>query len=129
MIVRGPSRLCSFHRQTITVHDYRTLAEGEYLNDAIIDFYLTVLYENLSETIKNFIHIYSSHFYSRLKDNRAKAKDNYFKASPAAAAAGGGASLTRGQTQAERSYLRVKSWTKKLDIFSKRMLIFPICEE
>merc|ERR1712223_927529 len=33
------------------------------------------------------------------------------------------------KSKAERSYERVKGWTKKLNIFDKRMLIFPICEE
>ena len=32
-------------------------------------------------------------------------------------------------TYAEQCYDRVKSWTKKIDIFSKRMLIFPICDD
>ena len=30
--------------------------------------------------------------------------------------------------ETEQEYLRVKSWTKKIDIFEKRMLIIPICE-
>ena len=33
------------------------------------------------------------------------------------------------KTRAEREYERVKSWTKKIDIFEKRMLIIPICED
>ena len=32
-------------------------------------------------------------------------------------------------TYAEQCYDRVKSWTKKIDIFAKRMLIFPICDD
>ena len=27
------------------------------------------------------------------------------------------------------AYERVKNWTKKVDLFSKKMIIIPICEE
>ena len=59
--------LCMYQRQAITLHDYRTLADGEYLNDAIINFYLTFLHEHLHPDHRQLVHIYSSHFYSRLK--------------------------------------------------------------
>ena len=107
--------LCEFNKISITVHDYKTLKEGEYLNDTIIDFYLAFLYEtSLSKAMKSDVHIYSSHFYSRLKGNAYPDKS-------------GGPKL--GHSKSESAYQRVKSWTRKLNIFSKRMLIFPICEE
>ena len=104
-------RLCLFNRETITEHDYKTLADEEYLNDNIINFYLTWLYQKLSDKYKNMIHIYSSYFYSRLKSKPSK-KDK-----------------DKDKTKAEKAYERVKQWTKKIDIFEKRMLIVPICEE
>jgi len=110
----GPIELCTFNRETITEHDYKTLSEHEYLNDNIINFYLTYLHQQLPSDIRDLIHIYSSHFYSRLKGNHKKDKRE---------------EKTKGKTQAELCYDRVKSWTKKIDIFSKRMLIFPICDE
>ena len=51
--------LCSYHREIVTRHDYKTLAEDEFLNDNIINFYLTWLYENLSDKYKEIVHIYS----------------------------------------------------------------------
>ena len=61
------NRLCEFHRHSVTSHDYKTLADEEFLNDAIVNFYLTFLFERLSEPLKDAIQIFSSHFYSRLK--------------------------------------------------------------
>ena len=95
-------------------HDYKTLAEDEFLNDNIINFYLTWLFQNLDTKYKEIVHIYSSHFYTRLKrkpEKRGKNDKNDTK------------------TKAEKCYDQVKGWTKKIDIFEKRMLIFPICEE
>jgi len=107
--------LCTFQREIITEHDYKTLADEEYLNDNIINFYLTWLYEKLSDKHKSMIHMYSSYFYSRLKSKpRKKNKHKH---------------VDKTKTKAEQEYERVKSWTKKIDIFEKRMLIIPICEE
>ena len=48
--------------------DYETLASGEYLNDAIVNFYLNyLLEEKLEERYRKDIHIFSSHFYSKLR--------------------------------------------------------------
>jgi hypothetical protein len=33
------------------------------------------------------------------------------------------------KSQAERAYDRVKKWTKKVDLFSKKLVVIPICEE
>ncbi len=109
--IDSTKELVTFHQQPITEHDYKTLAEDEYLNDNIINFYLTWLYQNLSQKHKEMIHIYSSHFYTRLKSKPSK-KD---KASQ--------------KNKSLYAYEKVKGWTKKINIFDKRMLIFPICEE
>ena len=101
--------LCTFQRETITEHDYKTLADEEFLNDNIINFYLTWLVQTkLNAQYQEMVHIYSSHFYTRL---RAKPKKSDKK------------------TKAEMAYEKVKGWTKKINIFDKRMLVFPICEE
>ena len=100
---------------TITDHDYETLKEDNYLNDTIIDFYLTYLYEScLAKSMMEDVHIFSSHFYSRLKGSLFNEKTS---------------NQTPRQSKSQTAYQRVKSWTRKLDIFSKRMLLFPICEE
>jgi len=111
---KSAEALCTFQRESITRHDYKTLAEDEFLNDNIINFYLTWLFQNLDTKYKEIVHIYSSHFYTRLKrkpEKRGKNDKNDTK------------------TKAEKCYDQVKGWTKKIDIFEKRMLIFPICEE
>lgn len=101
--------LCTFERETITEHDYKTLADEEFLNDNIINFYLTWLVQTkLSTRYKEMVHIYSSHFYTRLRSKPKKCDK---------------------KTKAEMAYEKVKGWTKKINIFEKRMLVFPICEE
>ena len=64
--------------------------------------------------MKEDVHIFSSHFYSRLKGSLFNEKRS---------------NQTPRQSKSQTAYQRVKSWTRKLDIFSKRMLLFPICEE
>ena len=108
-------RLCVFEREIITEHDYKTLADAEFLNDNIINFYLTWLYQKLSPKYKNMVYIYSSYFYSRLKYKPPKKSKEREK--------------NKDKSKAELAYERVKSWTKSVDIFDKRMLIIPICEE
>ena len=104
--------LCTFERELITEHDYKTLADEEFLNDNIINFYLTWLFQTqLNDKFKEMVHIYSSHFYTRLRSKPKKKKEEDKK------------------TRAEMAYEKVKGWTKKINIFDKRMLIFPICEE
>ena len=61
------TRLCEFQRHTVTSHDYKTLADEEFLNDSIVNFYLAYLYDHLSAPLKDSIHIFSSYFYQRLK--------------------------------------------------------------
>jgi len=112
---RSAESLCTFQRESITRHDYKTLAEDEFLNDNIINFYLTWLFQNLDTKFKDIVHIYSSHFYSRLKRKPDKKNKNDKN--------------DKEKTKAEKCYDQVKGWTKKIDIFEKRMLIFPICEE
>ena len=34
-----------------------------------------------------------------------------------------------GRSSATLAYERVKKWTKKVDLFEKKMVIVPICEE
>ena len=50
------------------------MAEDEFLNDNIINFYLAWLYGNLSEKYQDIVHIFSSHFYTRLKSKDKRGK-------------------------------------------------------
>ena len=33
------------------------------------------------------------------------------------------------KTRGERAYEQVKRWTKEVDLFSKKLIVIPICEE
>lgn len=82
------------------VDDYRRLGSDIFLNDALIDFYLLYLKnELLTEEDEARTHIFNTYFYKRLTENEN---------------AGG--------------YESVKSWTKDLQIFEKDFIIVPINE-
>lgn len=97
----------------INTEDYVCLGEDQFLNDAIIDFYLRyVTLEVLSETDKNRTHVFSSYFYKRLTSPHAQAGEN----SPTL-------------TAAARRHARVQKWTKNVNIFEKDFIIIPINEQ
>ncbi len=57
-----------YRNESVSAYDYCTLEEEEYLNDAIINFHLTWLYhETLTEEQRQDVHIFSTHFYSKLR--------------------------------------------------------------
>ena len=95
------------------MYDYFSLEEGEYLNDAIINFHLAYLaQEKLSDDNKKDVHIFSTHFYTKLSNVPKKKKGE-----------------STNKSRGERAYERVQSWTKKIDLFSKKLVIVPICED
>jgi len=95
---------------TVSTTDYETLAEGEFLNDAIIDFYLTYLHhEVLNKVDRSCVYVFGTQFYQCITTS-SKAEDKELSSE-------------------ERRYNRVKRWTKNVDLFSKDMVIFPICLE
>lgn len=94
---------------TVTSDDIRCLAEEEFLNDVIIDFYLKfVFYEKLKPEDRKRTHILSSFFYKRLTQ-RNNSLDNH------------------GSTP-DRMHSQVKTWTKNVDIFEKDFVFVPINE-
>ncbi|GFT54544.1 hypothetical protein NPIL_694852 [Nephila pilipes] len=95
----------------ITNEDLQCLNEGEFLNDAIIDFYLKYIFnEKLSPTQRDKTHIFSSFFYPRLthKPERVRPGDDTTK------------------TVQVRRHNQVKTWTRHVDIFSKDFIIIPV---
>jgi len=103
---------------TVSTEDYSTLEHETFLNDIIIDFYLTYLkYEVLQAEEKDSIHIFSTMFYKRLLQSpkkNAKKVPHY--------------ETDQTLTTAEKRHFRVAGWTKNVDLFSKDMVIVPICE-
>ena len=95
---------------TVCVQDYKSLEYDTFLNDIIIDFYLTYLfYEKLPAEDKSSVHIFSTMFYKRLT--------NSYK------------NDVTGLNSAEKKHARVKGWTKNVNLFEKKILVFPICHQ
>ena len=101
----------------VSMRDYRSLELGIFLNDIVIDFYLAWLHAKvLPAKQKPAVHIFSTMFYKRLtqEPDIISVKNSFEK----------DASLS----QAQIRHTRVKGWCKKVDLFSKDMIIIPICE-
>ncbi|XP_011631463.1 uncharacterized protein LOC105423416 isoform X3 [Pogonomyrmex barbatus] len=96
----------------INTEDYLCLAEDQFLNDVIIDFYLKYLtLEVLSESDQHRTHVFSSYFYKRLTSPHAQAAES-----------------TVPMTAAAKRHARVQKWTKNVNIFEKDFVIIPINE-
>ncbi|CAL1674389.1 unnamed protein product [Lasius platythorax] len=96
----------------INTEDYLCLAEDQFLNDVIIDFYLKYLtLEILSESDQHRTHVFSSYFYKRLTSPHAQAAESIVPMTPAA-----------------KRHARVQKWTKNVNIFEKDFIIIPINE-
>ncbi|XP_029162555.1 uncharacterized protein LOC114934091 isoform X2 [Nylanderia fulva] len=96
----------------INTEDYLCLAEDQFLNDVIIDFYLKYLtLEILSESDQHRTHVFSSYFYKRLTSPHAQAAESVVPMTPAA-----------------KRHARVQKWTKNVNIFEKDFIIIPINE-
>lgn len=95
----------------INTEDYLCLAEDQFLNDVIIDFYLKYLtLEVLSESDQQRTHVFSSYFYKRLTSPQPA--ENNVPMTPAA-----------------KRHARVQKWTKNVNIFEKDFIIIPINEQ
>ncbi|XP_059474077.1 sentrin-specific protease 6-like [Neocloeon triangulifer] len=98
----------------ITTFDYLCLGEEQFLNDAIVDFYLKYLtLTKLTEFDQARTHIFSSFFYRRLTTKQLTRKSD---------------ANTEKLSASEQRHARVKSWTKNIDIFEKDFIFIPINE-
>jgi Ulp1 family protease len=128
----GRVRVCH-----LTGADVEKLRPGEFLNDAIIDFYLQ--YVNLrgirSRQMRDKVHIFSSLFFLNLSNGMTSAKP---MSTSTSAAAPSSSSSTRKQAhsgvsvscsreeQAFQGWSAVQHWTTNVDLFSKDALVVPI---
>ena len=120
--LQDTEKLCEFPvgkspNVIVTFHDYKTLEHDFFLNDIIIDFYLTYLHENmLNKEDASMVYILPTMFYKRMLTQSFGKSLDTFEKSPI---------LSSGQ----KRHMRVKGWTKNVDLFSKDMIIIPICED
>jgi sentrin-specific protease 7 len=99
----------------INTEDYMCLATDQYLNDVIIDFYLNYLrLELLDFDQRKRTHIFSTFFYKRLTTMTSKHRQEKDFAK---------------MTAAQKRHLRVKTWTKNVNLFEKDFIIIPINEQ
>ncbi|KAI0403626.1 hypothetical protein F4802DRAFT_279464 [Xylaria palmicola] len=92
------------NRATIDKDDIQRLDEGQFLNDNIIIFYLRYLQKNLEDKNKALakrVYFQNTFFYDKLKPVKSGQGINYDS---------------------------VKTWTSKVDLFSKDYIIVPINE-
>ena len=115
-------KVCEFPLGTkdsvsVCLSDYKTLQHNTFLNDIIIDFYITYLFhEFLNKEDRPMVYIFTTMFYKRLNSTPLKASlmASYEK-DPSLNAE-------------EKRHMRVKGWTKNMNLFEKNMVIIPICE-
>lgn len=89
----------------VTNEDVACLAEGTYLNDIIIDFYLKYLLESvLTPSQREKTYIFNSYFYKRLTQKQGS------KSTP------------------KQMHASVKKWTRNVDIFEKNFIVIPVNE-
>ncbi|KAF2897296.1 hypothetical protein ILUMI_08881 [Ignelater luminosus] len=101
----------------INTEDYLCLAQDQFLNDVIIDFYLKYLLLNLPKEKQEKIHIFSTFFYKRLTTKPVKASRRSHPAE-----------LDPTLTPAQKRHARVEKWTKNVNLFEKDFVIIPINE-
>lgn len=95
---------------SVTVQSYEYLSDREFLDDAIIDFYMEYIrLELMTAEQRERTHIFSVFFYSVLTARSSRGKFN-----------------TPGLSAAQRRHERVSKWTKDVDIFEKDFIIVPI---
>jgi len=94
-----------------------SLAGEQYLNDTLIDYCLQDIFQELNEKDRNRTHIMSTFFYKRLTTRLTNRKSSFPEEND------------RNLPIAERHHMRVKRWTKDVDIFEKDFVMIPICEK
>ncbi|XP_050538453.1 uncharacterized protein LOC126903921 isoform X2 [Daktulosphaira vitifoliae] len=93
----------------VSIFDYTGLSVDEYLNDALVDFYLKYWFtRHVSEEDKKRSYLFSTFFYTRLTTPK------------------GG--IDKAESKAQCRHERVKKWTKNVNIFEKDFIFVPINE-
>lgn len=102
----------------INTEDFMCLAQDQFLNDVIIDFYLKhLVHDVLTSGQRERTHIFSTFFYKRLTTKPSKVNKN---SNPH--------EWDSTLTAAQKRHARVKTWTKNVNIFEKDFIVVPINE-
>ena len=117
----------------VTFKDYKTLEYNTWLNDIIIDFFLTWLYRKvLPEVDRARVHMFTTMFYRfALCDVHLFLNLNYLSrliTAPVKITLENIFEKDKSMSAKAKRHMRVRGWTKKIDLFSKDLVIFPICE-
>jgi Ulp1 family protease len=89
----------------LILKDYESLKEKAWLNDAIIDFYLKWFHDEIMlENYKQTSYIFSAQFYRALSEE------------------------TSSHPQTQIPFLKLKNWTKNVNLSEKDYIVVPICE-
>ncbi|KAF2657150.1 hypothetical protein K491DRAFT_345554 [Lophiostoma macrostomum CBS 122681] len=90
-------------RALVNFEDMLRLDEGEYLNDALVDFYMIYLLEQAKNIPPNKVHFFNTHFYNSLTRLAPNQKGSI-------------------------NYAAVARWTAREDIFNCDYIVVPVCE-
>lgn len=101
----------------INTEDYLCLAQDQFLNDVIIDFYLKYLTLHLPKEEQSKVHVFSTFFYKRLTTKPLVALKRSYPSE-----------MDPNLTPAQKRHARVKNWTKNVNIFEKDFVVVPINE-
>ncbi|KAJ3168930.1 hypothetical protein HDU88_001257 [Geranomyces variabilis] len=93
---------------TVKQEDYNRLDDGEFLNDVVVEFTLRYLLAQADQGLQEEIHLFNSFFYEQLSYKEEGAR--------------------RSAVPDTSGYDRVKKWTSKIDLFSKKYIFIPINE-
>ncbi|KAL6734154.1 hypothetical protein Aduo_004725 [Ancylostoma duodenale] len=111
----GESGAVSLHFE-----DLRVLAHGEMLNDNIIEFYLKYIRAKLvEEEQRDKVFVFNTFFYQKLTEKQ-----------PSISILNKNHRSSVGRFEwIKRNFSKVKSWTKKVDIFNMDYIVLPINDE
>ena len=99
--------------------DYACLEYDQFLNDAIIDFYLQHIKDNLMpEDMKSKTYFMETFFYQTLIRMPSKGKNKLHAVED-----------DPNLSKAQKRYARVARWTRKVDIFEKDFIVIPINDQ
>ncbi len=118
------AKLCQYPPGTgnsiiVTLEDYSCLADENFLNDQIIEFYFRWLqFELMSESDRARTHFFTTFFYNKLTKRPPRPRNRLHQVED-----------NQNLTPAEKRYERVKRWTKKVNLFEKDFIVVPINEQ